>query len=165
MDEKSAQISALKSTLSGESGDVVRLQAEQEKTTALLGLIQKELKASEDEREQAERTLKELRQMAVSLHCWTRTKHILSALLEGASCIKYRGDRSATQHALGVAGMPIHALPSRIRPKRRLVDVRKQGMLNVGPRKGGILHCRSGTQRSRPRTRTWSTSCAPTTRS
>ena len=81
MDEKSAEISALRSRLSGESGDVVRLQSEQEKTTALLGLIQKELKASEDEREQAERTLKELRQMAVNLHCWTRMQHNLPLTL------------------------------------------------------------------------------------
>lgn len=65
MDDKTQEVAYLRRQLSGEAGEIQRLRSLNGKTSSLLRVLQKELLASEDERNQAEKSLKELRQMAV----------------------------------------------------------------------------------------------------
>lgn len=67
IEERGRALAEMRNRLDSEGGQRQRVHAQYDKTLGLLKLLQKELLASEDEREAAEKGLKELRQMAVSL--------------------------------------------------------------------------------------------------
>lgn len=65
MDRKTSEVAELNARLGGESGTAPQIQVQCKKSESLLNLLQSELLASEDERKQLEKSLKELRHMAV----------------------------------------------------------------------------------------------------